>query len=228
MKIILNKNVIIIFMIILLLSLVACNNNHSKKVIFTDIVLDDIAWDGEHLWGVNMEKSRLVKLDINTSEILFNTELPIKCPQSICYSDDYFWITTCLGEIVKVSELGEYLETTKIPGLSIGSADIKGIVFAKGKLFILNGYNILELDRDTYEIINKFEFPRRIYSGLSFNGEELVLLNSIGKLMFINLEYGYVSVEKKIEKSGIPIGITWDGEKFLIPIYSKKRIIIVK
>ena len=228
MKIISNKNVIVIFIIILLSFLIACENGRSKKIIFTDIVLDGIAWDGEYLWGIQTARSRLIKLDINTSEILLNTELPIKCPQSICYYEGHFWIATCLGEILKVSGLGEYLETTKIPGLSIGSADIKGIVFAKGKLFILNGYNILELNRDTYEIVNKFEFPKRIYSGLTFNGDELVLLNSIGKLMFVNLEYGYVRAEKKIEKFGIPVGITWDGEKFLIPIYSKKRIIIVK
>ena len=221
------KKVILIVLMVLVYILSGCKPNHSNPhIIFKDHV-SDIAWDGYNLWGINDKTSELYKINPQTGEIISRTRLPVKCPRGICFHQKNFWLTTCEGYLVRVGQFGEHIETITIPGLESGQANLYGIVWVGENLFVMDGYRLLVLDGESYAIKETHVLKSRIYGSLTYDGEELLLVNPLGNLILIDPEYKYVAGNRNIRTSGPPIGITWDGEKLWVAIPGKKKIEIL-
>ena len=75
----------------------------------------DLAFDGRHLWVVNLGSDSLTRL---TPDGLFAGEFPAgTLPQAITFDGHHLWVATSLGEAIKISREGEILLQVQLDGI---------------------------------------------------------------------------------------------------------------
>lgn len=75
----------------------------------------ELAFDGRHLWVVNLGSESLTKLTLDGQTV---DELPAgTLPQALTFDGRYLWVATSLGEVIKLSRDGKILLNVQVGGI---------------------------------------------------------------------------------------------------------------
>ena len=213
---------IILFSILIVYA--GCGPEKLDDGIDTELQFAGITWDGTYFWGIDRVSNDIVKFDPESKSIVKTYHVNHECLNGITAFDGFFWISTCTGKILKVSDTGN-IEQVIIPqNYDVSNSDFTGITAYNYKFFIMDHHNLVEFDSDFY-YVQEFELPKRQYGDLSYKGKDLVIVCRSGVLLYINPEDGSIIEEEKVAHKGKIYGVANDGEDLWFSVPRANKIV---
>jgi YVTN family beta-propeller protein len=199
-----------------------------------DSFVDDLIWDGTYLWILDQWKNTILVFDVNSQSIIANVSVD-EHPSKLAWDGTYLWV---LGSRNNVIQKIDTVSMSVIDTILINSQhDWSGLLAWDGNCLCLwasaslrrygVGDALFQLDPETGNILNDFNFSSEYNSGMSdmIWGGGYLWVSVPGNNALLRMISEQVTMQTFEPIGSSPTALAWDGTHLWIVSTNDHKII---
>lgn len=180
-----------------------------------------LAWDGQALWIVDDQTSKLYRIDPQTGRSLSQLDpLPGSVPEGLAWDGQTLWVAEAgEGLLYQLNpQNGQVLQSFALPGVE--AAFPTGLAWDGQALWVAEGIGIriYRVDPRTQKILKSFPAPGELMEDLAWDGQALWVLDAINGIYQLDPQSGQILKALADLPEGSPKGLLWLGRSLWLAI----------